>query len=197
MASGRPDRLPALAVVVGLAVVAGVVGYAVVSGVSLPGADGDPTGGTATLDEAAVEELIVEEVNERRAEEGLAAVERDPGIAAVARGHSVDMAERDYYAHESPEGAGPADRLDEGGVDCGAVGENIATTWYREPVETEAGTESYDSPAELAAGLADQWARSRPHRANMLDPRWELTGVGVEVVGDEVIATQMFCTVPR
>ena len=197
MVSGRADGLRALAVVVGLAVAAGLVGYAVVAGVPAWGATGDSPGANATLDEGTVEELIVEEVNDRRAEEGLAAVEPDPGIAAVARNHSADMAEREYYAHETPDGAGPADRLDEAGVDCGAVGENIATTWYREPVETEDGTERYDSAEALAAGLVAQWERSRPHRANMLDPRWELTGVGVETVGDEVIATQMFCTVPR
>jgi uncharacterized protein YkwD len=197
MVSGRADGLRALAVVVGLAIAAGLVGYAVVAGVSLPGADGDSAPANATLDEEAVEALVVEKVNERRAAEGLGTLEADPGIAAVARNHSADMAQREYYAHETPEGAGPADRLDEGGVDCGAVGENIAATFYRQRVETEAGTESYDSAEELAAGLVAQWERSRPHRTNMLDPRWELTGVGIETAGDEVIATQMFCTAAR
>lgn len=197
MASGRSAGMRTVAVLVVLAVAAGLVGYAVVADVSLPGADEDSSPANATLDERAVEELVVEKVNERRAAEGLGTLESVPGIAVVARGHSADMAEREYYAHETPEGAGPADRLDAGGVDCGAVGENIATTWSRRPVEIEGGTERYDSAEELAAGLVAQWGRSRSHRANMLDPRWELTGVGVETVGDEVIATQMFCTAPR
>lgn len=193
----RSDASRTLAVVAGVAILASLVSYAAFVGVPFPGANGEKSPENATLDEGALEELVVEAVNERRAADGLAAVEPDSGLAAVARNHSADMVEREYYAHESPEGAGPADRLEAAGVDCGAVGENIATTWYREPVETEAGTETYDSTEELAEGLLEQWERSRAHRANMLDPRWEVTGVGVETDGDEVIATQLFCTASR
>ncbi|MBW3569790.1 MAG: hypothetical protein KY467_01675 [Gemmatimonadetes bacterium] len=48
------------------------------------------------------------------------------GAAGAAQAHADDMARRGYFAHQSPEGAGPADRLRAQGVGYRAMAENIA-----------------------------------------------------------------------
>ena len=151
-----------------------------------------------TLDETTVESLVIEKVNQQRLAEGLDPVEHNPALTAVARNHSADMVNREYYAHENPEGEGPGDRVRHGGLDCEAVGENIAGTWYQKEVETNGGSKRHTNPEELADGVVDQWLNSLSHRNNMLDPRWEETGVGVVYTADrEVIVTQKFCEVTR
>lgn len=148
----------------------------------------------ASLDEAAVEQAILDEVNEERTARGLQPVTADPDLAAVADGHSEDMLDRDFYAHESPEGLGPGDRLDRAGVDCRVAGENIAQSYYDVEFQTENGTERHTTVEEVAAGLVEQWLQSPEHRENMLQPGWETSGVGVAVSTEgEVLATQLFC----
>jgi uncharacterized protein YkwD len=155
-----------------------------------------------TSDEAApalnttrAERAITETINRERASRGLEPVEQDDAIAAVARNHSRDMIERGYYAHESPDGKTPYDRIEAGQPSCHAVGENIAATWWQRPFETDDGERGrHTTVTELANGLAEQWLNSQSHRRNMLDSRWERTGVGVAVADDgEVLVTQNFC----
>src|SRR4051812_5014003 len=44
-------------------------------------------------------------INREREAKGLKPLAWDAKLAAVARGHSADMAKRNYFAHASPEGA--------------------------------------------------------------------------------------------
>lgn len=147
------------------------------------------------LNTTLAEQQITEAVNDERTARGIAPVEHEAAITVVARNHSRDMIEREYYAHESPEGETAFERIEEGPAACGTVGENIAATWWDEPVETTDGErDRHTTVEELADGLAEQWLNSQSHRENMLDPRWERTGVGVAVTDDEeVLVTQNFC----
>lgn len=187
-------RATLLTAVVAGAVLVIVLASLVLAGVTPPGEDSNSP--ADPLNETAVESLVVEEVNQQRIEEGLDPVERESSLAVVARNHSADMMMREYYAHESPGGLGPGDRLRRRGIECESVGENIAATWYRTRFESEDGIDRHTSPEELAEGLVEQWRNSLSHRNNMLDPRWETTGVGIVVTPErEVIATQNFCEV--
>lgn len=47
-------------------------------------------------------------------------------IAAVARAHSEDMSERNYFSHENPDGQSPFDRIESGGILYMSAAENIA-----------------------------------------------------------------------
>ncbi|HUR84449.1 MAG TPA: CAP domain-containing protein [Solirubrobacteraceae bacterium] len=60
-----------------------------------------------------------------RSSYGLAPFRRDARLDAAARLHSEDMAGRDYFAHDTPEGLTPQDRAGAQGYTDG-VGENIA-----------------------------------------------------------------------
>jgi hypothetical protein len=69
---------------------------------------------------ARLEAALHDAVNEVRRREGLIPLQRDAVVTnrgdRVARAHSRDMAARGYFAHETPEGLTPPDRLARGGV---------------------------------------------------------------------------------
>ena len=85
------------------------------------------------------------------------------GTADVAQAHSEDMVEREFFAHQNPDGESPFDRLREAGIDwSGAAGENIA--W------------GYPTAAAVLAG----WLGSPGHRANLETCGYTHHGVGLE-----------------
>ncbi|MXR52528.1 hypothetical protein GRX03_13035 [Halovenus sp. WSH3] len=177
-----------------------LVGLLYVGGASPLGGDQSAANTTdqpaaSDLNITAAERAVAAAINRERVNRGRPPVEYDEEIATVARNHSQDMVERSYYAHVSPEGDTAFDRIQNGPASCAVVGENIAATWWNKPFETTDGErERHTSIAELAAGLAEQWLNSQSHRKNMLDPRWERTGVGIAVTPEgEVLVTQNFC----
>ena len=63
-------------------------------------------------------------VNAERAAAGCGALVADTGLASVARAHSADMRDRDFFSHVNPDGLDPFDRAERAGLDARA--ENIA-----------------------------------------------------------------------
>ncbi|SDD34297.1 CAP domain-containing protein [Glycomyces harbinensis] len=113
-------------------------------------------GGSAHADaEAAVFDLV----NDRRAENGCGALERDSRLDTAALLHAEDMAANDYFSHESQDGRSPTDRANAQGYD-GGVGENIAA--------------GYPDAESVMQG----WMDSEGHRANILNCDYDDIGVG-------------------
>ena len=116
-------------------------------------------------------------INNARATAGLAALEADPALARVARGHSSDMLANNYIAHISPKTGSPADRVAKAGIAITRLSENVGTS---------------SSPEELHQGLM----RSPGHRSAILDPKSTRVGVGVAVhpAGQHyrVVGTELF-----
>ena len=83
----------------------------------------------------------------------------DDRLAAAAAAHAQDMAENDYFEHESPEGSTPAQRVSAQGYDWRTVGENIA-----------AGQRS-------VAEVVDGWMASDGHCANLMSPGFRDIGM--------------------
>ncbi|SET79247.1 Uncharacterized conserved protein YkwD, contains CAP (CSP/antigen 5/PR1) domain [Geodermatophilus poikilotrophus] len=106
------------------------------------------------------EAAVLALVNEARAGAGCGALTADPALAAVARAHSADMRDRDYFSHTSPEGLSPFDRAERAGVDYSRA-ENIAF-----------------GQADAAA-VMEAWLESPGHRENILDCELTRLGVGV------------------
>lgn len=131
------------------------------------------------------ERAIHERVNEARQSHDLDPLAHDEAIAAVARRHSTDMAERGYFAHTSPEGEQPADRLAEFFPEpCRMIGENIARVGLRPD----------DDPEEAAERVVSGWMDSQGHRENILNASFDAEGIGVAVTeSDRLFATQNFC----
>ncbi|HEX7456335.1 MAG TPA: CvpA family protein [Candidatus Nanoarchaeia archaeon] len=125
----------------------------------------------------ASEKAMFDLVNKERKSRGLKAVIWDDQVRKVARAHCLDMFERGYFSHYSPEGVPPFQqnnipgRFEEAGIEYKAAGENLA----------------YAPSVEVAhQGLMD----SPGHRANILRPEFGHLGVGVI---DGGINGKMFC----
>lgn len=140
-----------------------------------------------------VERLVEEEVNEIRATEDLSTLTPRADVARVARNHSQDMYEADYFSHVTPEGDTPQDRIDTDGVSC-TVGENIAFVWYEPHLPPGHSGQGLESEEDVASFLVEQWMESPGHRENILTGPYRSHGVGV-YLGDEgeVLATHKFC----
>jgi hypothetical protein len=65
-------------------------------------------------------------VNCQRERRGLPPLEWDHRLYEIALAHAIDMGERAYFSHYSPEGQGPADRLMASAVFFRRLGENLA-----------------------------------------------------------------------
>lgn len=87
-------------------------------------------------------------------------------LADASQAHAMDMARRDYFDHDTPEGVKPAERLAETGYRWKLTGENIAR-----------GDMGAD---EAMAG----WLRSPGHCANIMEPRFSEMGFGIAADGD-------------
>jgi uncharacterized protein YkwD len=83
-----------------------------------------------------------------------------PNLRCSARLHSQDMAMRDYFAHDNPDGDGPSERMDAAGYMGGTWGENIAMG-QRTPQE-----------------VVDGWMDSDGHCANIMREQFTQIGVG-------------------
>src|SRR5207302_483294 len=118
--------------------------------------------------------------NADRAHAGLPALGWDDQLAAVARAHSKDMLDHDFFGHVSPTTGSAADRAKKAHIDAMLILENVARAF---------------SPGESERGLMN----SPGHRANILSR--EATRVGVGVVFDpqakEMLVTQLFAKPPE
>ena len=171
-----PGRLPppALSVLLVLLVAIAAEGRAVAD---------PPTCAAGAADRAA----IVCEINAARAEAGRLSLRSRSSLADAAHAHSSDMVERRYFAHESPEGEGPAERARRAGYMRHAgswrVGEILL--WSRgEPL--------------TAARAVDMWLESPSHRRILLSPRYRDVGAGPvdgAPVGDPAVGPATTVTV--
>lgn len=149
----------------------------------------DTTGDDATVGDdnsvsetEAIENEIFTLINQERTSRGLTALAKNLNVAAVARAHSQDMIDRDFFSHTNPDGDGPADRLVAAGLRWGAYGENIA--------KILGGT-------DLAQEAVTMWMNSTPHRNNILNATlFDETGVGValDAASGTTFFTQVFFT---
>ncbi|HEX7846831.1 MAG TPA: CvpA family protein [Chitinophagaceae bacterium] len=107
-----------------------------------------------------LEAQMLQMVNAERQKHGLKPVQADPELTTVARAHSQDMFTRGYFAHESPEGKDPFDRMRTANIKFYAAGENLALAQTLEIAHN---------------GLMN----SPGHRANILNPAFGRLGIGV------------------
>ena len=107
-----------------------------------------------------LEKRMLDLVNQERQAAGLNPLQPDPELTEVARRHSADMFARGYFAHDTPEGATPFDRMRDAGVRFLTAGENLALA----PTIPVAHTGLMNSPG---------------HRANILRPQFGRVGIGI------------------
>jgi uncharacterized protein YkwD len=124
---------------------------------------------------AALEEEIVVLVNQYRAEGAncggdemppVGPLTMDPSLQCAARVHSKDMADRDFFDHDNPDGDGPSERMEEAGYDGRGWGENIA------------------AGRSTAEDTMEQWMNSPGHCVNIMGENYTLIGVGYYAGGE-------------
>jgi len=107
-----------------------------------------------------LEARMLELVNKERVAAGLKPLAPDPELTEVARRHSADMFARGYFAHDTPEGRDPFDRMRDANVRFLTAGENLALA----PTVQVAHRGLMTSPG---------------HRANILQPQFGRVGIGI------------------
>ena len=157
----------------------------------------DLSGESSGLNSDEIEQLVHAKVNEKRDLEGLSKLSFDKDLAEIARYHSKDMAQNDYFAHTSPDGEEMEDRYDRFGYDCRAdMGGNQYATGG-ENIFKQSFTGFTFTNEELANETVEGWMQSPGHRENLLQEYWNTEGIGVyiEEEGSEttVYVTQNFC----
>jgi uncharacterized protein YkwD len=73
-----------------------------------------------------LEAKMLDLVNQERRKVGLQPLQPDPELKKVALAHSADMFERGYFAHITPEGKDPFDRMRDAHIRFFLAGENLA-----------------------------------------------------------------------
>lgn len=131
---------------------------------SIPGhSKNDPThvlGDDSALLSTSMATRVVSLTNAARVKRGCRPLRVDTRLTRSARTHSLEMARSGQFAHNSPSGASPWDRMDRAGYHAGAA-ENIGR--------------GYTSPEEAVRG----WLDSPDHRQNILNCHITTIGVGV------------------
>ena len=143
-------------------------------------------------------------INEEREKRELPALAWNDKLNVIARKHSQDMANRNYFSHEDPEGHDFSYRYRQEGFNCevrvenyiymGA--ENIFQNNLYDSITYYSGIPSYDwnSQEEIAESTVQEWMNSPGHRRNILTAYLKREGIGVAISNDDkVYITENFC----
>lgn len=107
------------------------------------------------------ENEVIRLVNIQRSKAGLQQLKTNWQLSRVARYKSADMANKGYFAHNSPTYGTPFQMMESFGLRFSAAGENIAY--------------GQRTPAEVM----NDWMNSPGHRNNILSPSYTEIGVGL------------------
>lgn len=117
-----------------------------------------------------LERRAFELINQRRENCGLAPLKWSDDVARIARLHSENMANFNFFSHTGVDGMMVNDRADFLGIrKWQAIGENIAYN------------QGFENPVEFAV---ERWMKSPKHRDNLLSSRWKESGIGVAVTAN-------------
>ncbi len=115
---------------------------------------------TANAGVTADEQQALTLLNADRKANGLAPLRLNAKLAGLAQYYAQDMINRNFFAHNNPEGQTPFDRMRARGIPFGYAGENLA-------INTS------------VAGAERAFMNSPGHRANILGNHYTQVGIGV------------------
>lgn len=123
-------------------------------------------GGSTDTSVHAYEKAVVDLVNAERAKYGLKPLTLSAELCSGARAKSLDMAQNNYFSHNSPTYGSAFDMMKQFGITYRSAGENIA--------------KGYSTPEAVVNG----WMNSEGHRKNILDSGYTTIGVGYVANGN-------------
>jgi uncharacterized protein YkwD len=106
-------------------------------------------------------DTLLEETNQRRADNDAGELLLNESLSAAARSKARDMAEKDYWSHETPDGKQPWYFIDRTGYQYSQAAENLAY--------------GFNSSKDTVNG----WMNSPQHRKAMLDNNLSEVGFGI------------------
>ncbi|MDX6284277.1 MAG: hypothetical protein QOH03_5348, partial [Kribbellaceae bacterium] len=118
-----------------------------------------PSGGGGT---SSIEREVLDLTNQARRSQGCGKLQLDDALVEAAGRHASDMVRRHYMDHTNPDGDDPGDRMAKAGYHGSGWGENIAA--------------GYSS----AQKVFNAWMNSDGHRANILNCKFTLIGIGYD-----------------
>jgi uncharacterized protein YkwD len=125
---------------------------------------------------------IFSRINQLRELNGAGPLQWSDPLAECARQQSLRKTELHFPGHNDPERGGIAERLHTAGIDWARCGENIFVE------------KGWDDPVNFAVVF---WWYSPNHQANLLDPEYTDTGIGLAQAPDQAWSiTQIFLKPP-
>lgn len=127
----------------------------------------------------------VELTNQERMKAGLLPLKWNDSLAAAGAAYAQELATRNFFGHDSPEGSTPVERARRAGYPAYGwggvyVGENLAR--------------AYPTPE----GAMQGWMASEGHRTNLLNPKYREIGVGIAVASSGALVwAQEFGSRPK
>ncbi len=133
-----------------------------------------------TLASAITNETIVSLANDARVEGGLAELTTSSLLSKAAQNKANDMLARQYFSHNTPDGATPWSFIKAVGYSYTTAGENLAIDY------------------NCAECVQEAWMKSPGHRANIMNKNFTQIGIGIaQGTYDNhqtIIVVQMFGT---
>ena len=148
-------------------------------------------------------------VNRERLKMNLKSLAWNDEVALIARAHSEDMAKRDFYSHLNPDKEDPSARAVRHGwanskassssadARVSGLAENIGRIGRYHSFRREVRDGKvlrvifrWYSSEQMAEQVVKGWLNSPSHRKNLLDPEFELEGIGLGVRREHVYVTQ-------
>jgi len=119
------------------------------------------------------EQILFQSANRERAGHGLSPLKWNALLAEAAQRHAVLLAQRNALSHQFPGESDLASRAAHEGARFSTVAENVAL-------------------GPSAERLHEQWMKSPPHRANLLDPQMNSVGIAIARRGQTLFAVEDF-----
>lgn len=158
-----------------------------------------------------MERAVHRAINHARTRRDRAPLAWSDSLHRLARSHSREMAERDFFAHVNPDGESPVERAQRFGFPTArslgdgrriGVSENLFRT-YRYDGYRDVYRQRGDGPRRhirreydwktvqaLAQQTVQGWLESPPHRHALLSPDFRQHGLGVVFTSKRVYVTQ-------
>lgn len=125
-----------------------------------------------SAEQSAAAELF-QMANDDRASQNLPSLREDSALAGAAWQHAQRMVQSGTLSHQLPGEPDLIVRVQQAGVHCSTVAENVAS-------------------GPTAARINNEWMHSASHRANLLDPRVNVVGIAVIQKHGELFAVEDF-----
>lgn len=152
-----------------------------------------------SIDMHEIEMAIFAYTNDERKKAGKSCLMWDDKLADIARDHSQDMVNNNYFSHDNLRGEDPPARAKRHGY---PVRKYLGLGWYSDGIAENIGKMPTGNVIgvgyvgrdenEIAYAHVKSWMQCPDHRSNILEASYDKLGVGVAYGGQCYIATQNF-----